>query len=319
MDDIKLFATNENELVILIHAIIIYSRDVAMKFGIEKFAILVMKSCKRYLTGGMELPNQEKIRTLGEKETYQYLGILEAVTIKQLMKEKIKKEYLSRTRKLLKIKLYSGNLIKGINTWSISFVRYSGPFLKWTGEEYKQMDLKTKTLLTVHKALHSRDEVDRLYVSRKGGRGLASIGDSVGASIQRLEDYIEKRGERNNPDNTRTNRTTITRKQKWEEKQLYGCFKRLISNISHEKNVGVVKKRETKSLLKAAKNDAIRTNHIKARIDKSQHSSRWRSCGDKDETINYIIRKCRELAQKEYKTWHNLGGQGVPLEAVHEI
>ena len=27
----------------------------------------------------------------------------------------------------------------------------------------------------------------------------------------------------------------ITRKQKWEEKQLYGRFKRLINNISHDK------------------------------------------------------------------------------------
>ena len=52
---------------------------------------------------------------------------------------------------------------------------------------------------------------------------LASIEDSVVASIQRLEDYIEKRGRRlitatrNNTDNMRTNRMIITRKQKWEE------------------------------------------------------------------------------------------------------
>ena len=51
---------------------------------------------------GMELPNQDKIRMLGEKETYKYLGILEADTIKQVeMKDKIQKEYLKRTRKLL--------------------------------------------------------------------------------------------------------------------------------------------------------------------------------------------------------------------------
>ena len=38
----------------------------------------------------MELPNHKKIRTLGEKETYKYLGILEDDTIKQEeMKEKI--------------------------------------------------------------------------------------------------------------------------------------------------------------------------------------------------------------------------------------
>ena len=41
------------------------------------------------MTDRMELPNQEKIRTLGEKETYKYLEILEADTIKQVeMKEK---------------------------------------------------------------------------------------------------------------------------------------------------------------------------------------------------------------------------------------
>ena len=40
----------------------------------------------------MELPNQDKIRSLGEKETYKYLGILEADTIKEVeMKGKIKK------------------------------------------------------------------------------------------------------------------------------------------------------------------------------------------------------------------------------------
>ena len=43
--------------------------------------------------------------------------------------------------------------------------------------------------MTKHKALHPRDDVDRLYVSRKeGGRGLAS----VDASIQLLEYYIMK-------------------------------------------------------------------------------------------------------------------------------
>ena len=76
-----------------------------------------MKRGKRHLTDGMELPNQDKIRTLGEKETYKYLGILEANIIKQVeMKEKNKKEYLRWTRKLLETKLCSRNLIKGINT-----------------------------------------------------------------------------------------------------------------------------------------------------------------------------------------------------------
>ena len=127
-------------------------------------------------------------------------------------------------RKLLETKLYGRNLIKGINTLAVPLVIYSGPFLKWTREELKQMDQRTRKLMTMHKALHPRDGVDRLYVSRKGGeRGLAGIEDSVDASIQRFEDYIEKNRERlitatrNNTDNVRINRTKITRKWKWED------------------------------------------------------------------------------------------------------
>ena len=120
-DDIKLFAKNEKELETLIHAVRIYSQDTGMEFGIEKCTMLVMKSVKRHLTDGMELPNQDKIRTLREKETYKYLVILEADTIKEVdMKEKTKKEYLRRTRKLLETKLPSRNLIKGINTWGVT-------------------------------------------------------------------------------------------------------------------------------------------------------------------------------------------------------
>ena len=77
----------------------------------------------------------------------------------------------------------------------------------------------------MHKALHPRDDVDRLYVTRKeGGRRLACIEDSVDASIQGLEDYIEKHERglitaiRNDTDNTIDDRRTTTRKQKWVAK-----------------------------------------------------------------------------------------------------
>ena len=67
-------------------------QDIGIEFIIEKCTTLVMKSGKRHMTKGMEQPNQGNIRTLGEKETYKYLGILEADTIKQMeMKEKNKK------------------------------------------------------------------------------------------------------------------------------------------------------------------------------------------------------------------------------------
>ena len=105
---------------------------------------------------------------------------------------------------------------------------------------------------------------------------------------------------------------TITRKQKWKEKQLYGRFKRLI-NISHEKTWTWLRKenfkRETESLLIATQNNVIRTNHIKARIDKLQQNHKCWLCGDRDETINHIISECGKLAHKEYKTRHDWVGK----------
>ena len=61
---------NEKELKTLIHEVRIYSQGIGMEFGIEKCAMLVMKSDRRHLTDGMGLSNQDTIITLGYKETY---------------------------------------------------------------------------------------------------------------------------------------------------------------------------------------------------------------------------------------------------------
>ena len=65
MDDIKLFAQNEEELEIIIQTVRIYSKDIGMEFVIGKCAILVMKSGKQHLTEGDELLIKVLIRTLG--------------------------------------------------------------------------------------------------------------------------------------------------------------------------------------------------------------------------------------------------------------
>ena len=57
-----------------------------MEFGKEKCDHASNENGRLHFTDRKELPNQGKIRTLGEKETYKYLGILEADTIKQVEK-----------------------------------------------------------------------------------------------------------------------------------------------------------------------------------------------------------------------------------------
>ena len=65
----------------------------------------------------------------------------------------------------------------------------------------------------------------------------------------------------------------MTRKQKWEEKQLYGYYNWQTNKMSHKKTwtwVGEGNfKKEMKSLLIVAQNNAIRTKYVKAKIDQT--------------------------------------------------
>ena len=130
------------------------------------------------------------------------------------------------------------------------------------------------------------------------------------------------RATRNDTD-TMANRMTIIRKQKWKEKQVYRRFKWQINNISHYKTWTWLRtgnhKREKESLLIAARNNAIRTNHIKARIDKTQQNSKCGLCDDRYEMINHIISECSKLAQKEYKTRYDWVGKVIRGAMMQEI
>ena len=116
-------------------------------------------------------------------------------------------------------------------------VRYSGPFLKWTKKERRQMDQRTRKLMTIHKALHSRDDIDRLYVSRKeGARGLTSIEVNLDASIRGLEDHIKmnKEGQitatNNIINNIRRCRwCNCYRRRKWTRRHQFKSWTRLIA------------------------------------------------------------------------------------------
>ena len=57
-----------------------------------------------------------------------------------------------------------------VETWAVLLIRYLGPFLKWTREELKQMDQRSRKLMTMHKALHPRDDVDICTKKRRRKR-----------------------------------------------------------------------------------------------------------------------------------------------------
>ena len=53
------------------------------------------------------------LRLIGE--SHKYLGVAEAADVVNEMKDKVKKEYHRRVRKVLETKLNSGNVFKAIN------------------------------------------------------------------------------------------------------------------------------------------------------------------------------------------------------------
>ena len=103
--------------------------------------MLIIKS--RESAEGMELPNQESMKTLGEKVNYKYWGILEVNTFKQT---EMRKNTPEGRESFSKPKLCCRNFIKGINTSAVLLARYSGTFFKWIRKITYTNGLKNKQI-----------------------------------------------------------------------------------------------------------------------------------------------------------------------------
>ena len=85
-----------------------------------------MKSGKRETTKGIQLSNQESIKTLGEKEKLLIVWNIGSGHYKRkIKKKKIRKQYIRRTKKLLKTKICIRNLIKRIYVRAVFLIKYS--------------------------------------------------------------------------------------------------------------------------------------------------------------------------------------------------
>ena len=92
------------------------TKDIGLKFGIDKCGVLAMKRRNEVECNGIELENGEEIGQTGE-EGYKYLGVLEKEDIDQKgIKENIRKEYFERFRATLKSKLNPKHVSEAINT-----------------------------------------------------------------------------------------------------------------------------------------------------------------------------------------------------------
>ena len=76
----------------------------------------------------------------------------------------------------MKSKLNGGSLVRGVNTWVVSLLRFSAAFVSCRKNELQAINRKTRKLFTIYGALHPKSDVDRLYKPRNDrGRGLIFI------------------------------------------------------------------------------------------------------------------------------------------------
>ena len=68
----------------------------------------------------------------------------------------------------------------------------------------------------------------------------------------------------------------------------------------------------------AAREHAIRTNAIQAKIDKTQAESKRRLCGKVDDTVRHIVCECPMLAQGEYKRRHDCVSRKIHWEVCRK-
>ena len=76
MDDLKLYSRSEKGLESFVQTARVFGVDIAMEFGIEKCAMLVMEKGKILKSVGLELLDGKVIKLLQEGESYKYLGLL---------------------------------------------------------------------------------------------------------------------------------------------------------------------------------------------------------------------------------------------------
>ena len=79
------------------------------------------------------------------------------------MKLNVSKEYTRRLRKVLKSKLNGENVVRRVNTWAVSLLRYSAAFVSCRKSELEAIDRKTRKLFTIYGALHPKSNGDIIY------------------------------------------------------------------------------------------------------------------------------------------------------------
>lgn len=178
LDDLKLFANSEDQLQRSLNITGTYTRDVGMDFGLDKCAVVHLHRGRSVdINTDAQLVDGSVIRHLGAEETYTYLGVPQRhLQDAQLLKTSLRNRYRRLLREIWSSELSGKNKVTATNILAIPQVLYSFGVLKWNVDELRELDRGTRKMMNMHRSLHPRSSVERLYIPRTmGGRGLLSL------------------------------------------------------------------------------------------------------------------------------------------------
>ena len=230
VDDLKIYASNDNQLKSLISTTKIFSDDIGMSFGLKKCNKITILRGKITKTENIQLSNDEIIKELENNETYKYLGINENNEIcKTYMKSKLKNEYFTRVKKIIKSELNSKNTITAINTYAVPAISYGFAILDWSETELDIIDRETRNLLKRHHMIHNNSNVIRIYLQRKeGGRGLLNLKQQYKKTIIKFKIYLNQ-----------TRSTLLKLASEWDNKRESKSLQKKAENYCKEKNINL--------------------------------------------------------------------------------
>ena len=196
--DLKLYASSISILKKQLDLVTKFSKDIGMKFGQEKCAYIKIEKGKNTTTSAIEI-NGLKIKPIQEGESYRYLGQEENVAYEgTINKERVTNEYLSRVKKTWSSELSAYNKTIARNSFATPVITPTIGILDWTIQEIKDIDIKTRKILSVTGNFPPNSDIDRLYIGRNlGGRGLRSCQSFFESRIIALKHHLHQNKDRN--------------------------------------------------------------------------------------------------------------------------
>ncbi|XP_030764043.1 uncharacterized protein LOC115888439 [Sitophilus oryzae] len=290
VDNLKLYATNRDQLHSLLELVSCFSEDIKMKFGISKCAYVNVIKGKIIESEGIDLRGGQHIAGLELGAKYKYLGVQHSAIIDHTeMKKAVESSFLQRVTKILKTELYSGAKVTAINSWAIPTISHTFGILKWSKTNLESIDRKS------YNTTNRRDYF--LRTDQPLHRALIQVDD--GYSQLKLAD-------KNSPPIP----VTISQfEEEWKAKPLDGRYAANLRGGEVDKKLSTSYLSDGQLMFETEgfiNGQVIPTrNRRKFILKEDLPSDKCRLCQTTTESIQRLTAGCTYLAPRDYLNRHN--------------